>query len=120
LPPSEEEDGSNFLTLREQLVPFLRLREVFADSSLAPISEKAVIVAIGERRVGLAVDQLLGSHQTVVKSLGRLYREVRCVSGATILGDGRIALILDVFNLIAQRERQEEAERLIKATDHVD
>ena len=79
-----------------------------------------VIVATGERRVGLAVDQLLGGHQTVVKSLGRLHREIRCISGATILGDGRIALILDAFNLIALRQSQEEAERQAKGNDHVD
>lgn len=108
---SPEPAACNFLTLRDELVPFLRLRDVFeTDAPLAP-PEMAVIVCSGEHRTGLVVDRLLGGHQTVVKSLGRLHRGVRCVSGATILGDGHIALILDVMHLIALRQAQEEENR---------
>ena len=54
---------------------------------------------------GQAVDQVIGQHQSVIKSLGRMYKDVRGISGATILGDGSVALILDI-NHLAQRAEQ--------------
>ena len=53
-----------------------------------------------EQRVGLVVDRVLGSHQTVIQSLGSFYRNIDLVSGATIMGDGRVALIVDVAGLV--------------------
>jgi two-component system, chemotaxis family, sensor kinase CheA len=52
------------------------------------------------------VDRILGTHQTVIQSLGRFYRDVPLFSGATIMGDGQVALILDVPGLVATAERQ--------------
>ncbi|MGE5506794.1 MAG: chemotaxis protein CheA [Actinomycetota bacterium] len=109
--PGDIDPNCNFLTLRDDLVPFIRLRELFEMPDPRPAAEKVVIAISGEHRTGLVVDQLLGGHQTVVKSLGRLHRGVRCVSGATILGDGSVALILDVLNLIAMRQAQEDEVR---------
>jgi two-component system, chemotaxis family, sensor kinase CheA len=62
-------------------------------------------------RVGLVVDQVIGEHQTVIKSLGRAYKSVEEVSGATILGDGRVALILDVPKLIRKAEMEEKSRK---------
>ena len=59
-----------------------------------------VIVSAGESRVGLVVDQIIGNNQTVIKSLSKLHADVDTFSGATILGDGTVALILDVANLV--------------------
>ena len=59
-----------------------------------------VIVASEHGRVGLVVDQVIGQHQTVIKSLSRLHRDIVGLSGATIMGDGRVALIVDVPALI--------------------
>lgn len=93
--------GRNFLGIRGELVPFIRLRETFRATSPADPFQKAVIVSTGERRVGLVVDQVIGDHQTVIKSLSKLHADVAAFSGATILGDGSVALILDVGHLIA-------------------
>ena len=94
-------EARSFLNIRGDLVPFLRLRELF-DATVPPDPyQKVVVVAAGDRRVGLVVDQIVGDHQTVIKSLSRLHADVPTFSGATILGDGTVALILDVVNLIA-------------------
>ncbi len=58
-------------------------------------------------RVGLVVDQIIGDHQTVIKSMSKLHDQVSSFSGATILGDGNVALILDVAHLIAAGQQQE-------------
>ena len=69
--------------------------------------QKVVIVAAADTRVGLVVDQIIGSHQTVIKSLSKLHADVPSFSGATILGDGAVALILDVPHLIALGQARE-------------
>lgn len=93
--------GRSFLNIRGELVPFLRLRELFQVTAPPDPYPKVVVVAAGDRRVGLVVDQIIGDHQTVIKSLSKLHADVAIFSGATILGDGAVALILDVVNLIA-------------------
>lgn len=93
-------NGRRAIAVRGDLVPYVPLREAFALPDAAPELEKIVITCLGEDRVGLVVDRVLGSRQTVIQSLGRFYEHVGLVSGATILGDGRVALILDVAGLI--------------------
>ena len=70
--------------------------------------QKVVIVSAGELRVGLVVDQVIGNHQTVIKSLSKLHADVEMFSGATILGDGTVALILDIAQLVEHGQRHEE------------
>ncbi|MBF0272192.1 MAG: chemotaxis protein CheA [Magnetococcales bacterium] len=101
-------DGNNFLFIRDELVPFLHLRDLFAVMGEPPPHEKVVIVVVGKRRVGLVVDQILGDHQTVIKSLSRVHADVKSFSGATILGDGRVALILEIDHLIEFGQHREE------------
>ncbi|HEX3992260.1 MAG TPA: chemotaxis protein CheA [Acetobacteraceae bacterium] len=109
---SMEEDarsrGRNFLNIRGDLVPFLRLRELFNAATPADRYQKVVIVSAGELRVGLVVDQVIGDHQTVIKALSKLHANIEIFSGATILGDGTVALILDIAHLVAQGQRHEE------------
>jgi two-component system chemotaxis sensor kinase CheA len=93
--------GRNFLNIRGSLVPFLRLRELFRTTTPPEPYQKVVIVSAGESRVGLVVDQIIGNSQTVIKSLSKLHADVETFSGATILGDGTVALILDVVNLVS-------------------
>ena len=69
-----------------------------------PEIEQIVITQSNEGRVGFTVDSVVGEHQTVIKSLGSFYKDIKGISGATILGDGRIALILDVIDLINVEE----------------
>jgi two-component system, chemotaxis family, sensor kinase CheA len=109
---SAEEDarstGRSFLNIRGDLVPFLRLRELFSASTPPDPYQKVVIVSSGELRVGLVVDQVIGDHQTVIKSLSKLHADIETFSGATILGDGTVALILDVAHLVDFGQAQEE------------
>ena len=93
--------GRSFLNIRGDLIPFLRLRELFGETGTPDVYQKVVIVSTGESRVGLVVDQIIGSHQTVIKSLSKLQADVAAFSGATILGDGAVALILDILHIVA-------------------
>jgi two-component system, chemotaxis family, sensor kinase CheA len=103
------------ISYRDEIVPFIRLRSFFDFDAASgeggekpeeePAIEQMVIASAQEYRVGLVVDQVLGNFQTVIKPLGRMYKDADGLSGATILGDGTVALILDVnrLALIAQR-----------------
>jgi len=93
-------NGRNAVAVRGELVPYISLRDTFAIAGDEPELEKIVIMRHGADRVGLVVDRVLGSHQTVIQSLGRLYRDIEVLSGATIMGDGRVALILDLPGLL--------------------
>ncbi len=103
LPEAEitEAQGRNFLNIRGSLVPFLRLRELFAASGEPDPHQKVIVVSAGESRVGLVVDQIIGNNQTVIKPLSRLHADIGTFSGATILGDGSVALILDITHLVS-------------------
>ena len=108
--PAKAAEGSrrrNFLSIRDKLVPFLRLRELFGTQEPEDLHQKVVIVSTGEQRVGLVVDQILGNTQTVIKSLSRLHADVEAFAGATIMGDGTVALILDVAHLVRSGQRFE-------------
>ncbi|MBF0426931.1 MAG: chemotaxis protein CheA, partial [Magnetococcales bacterium] len=107
-----EAAGSNhFLFIREELVPYLSLHALFSVTDSPSPYAKVVVVLQNERRVGLVVDQILGDHQTVIKSLSPLHADVACFSGATILGDGHVALILDITHLLDLGQRHEEKHR---------
>lgn len=103
--------GRSFLNIRGDIVPFVRLRELFNTAGQPDPYQKVVIVAAAERRVGLVVDQVIGQYQTVIKSLSQLLGDVEGFSGATILGDGSVALILDVPHLIGFAQGREAALR---------
>ncbi len=93
-------NGRNLISVRGDLVPYIRLRELFARADDGPGIEKVVIASVDGERIGFAVDRVLGSHQTVIQSLGRFYRSIEVASGATIMGDGRVALILDIPGMV--------------------
>ena len=103
--------GRSFLNIRGDIVPFVRLRELFNTPGKPDLYQKVVIVTAGERRIGLVVDQVIGQYQTVIKSLSQLVDDVEGFSGATILGDGSVALILDVPHLINFAQSRESALR---------
>lgn len=94
-------NGQNYVNVRGELIPYIYLRDQFEIRENAPSIEQIVIADIKGFRVGFVVDHVVGGHQTVIKSLGKFYRNVDGLSGATILGDGTIALILDVPKLIS-------------------
>jgi two-component system chemotaxis sensor kinase CheA len=103
------------INVRNEIVPYIRLREHFSLDGEPPAIEQVVITKSNSDKVGFAVDSVIGEHQTVIKSLGGFYKNIEGISGATILGDGTVALILDVQKLVqdvrnlAQPERMEEA-----------
>jgi two-component system, chemotaxis family, sensor kinase CheA len=96
------ESGHDFTNLRGGLLPFVRLREVFGTTEPASRRQSIVVVKHAGQRAGLVVDALLGEFQTVIKPLGKIFRNVECVSGSSILGNGEVALILDVPALVNQ------------------
>ncbi|MDP3407690.1 chemotaxis protein CheA [Bosea sp. (in: a-proteobacteria)] len=107
--------GRSFLNVRGELVPFLRLRDVFDAEGQADPHQKVIVSSIGDTRVGLVVDQIIGSHQTVIKSLSKLHSDVTMFSGATILGDGSAALIMDVAQLVTLGQARAESDRTPEA-----
>ncbi|THF50259.1 chemotaxis protein CheA [Allorhizobium terrae] len=104
--------GRSFISLRDSLVPFLRLRDLFRTGTQPDPYQKVVVISTGNERVGLVVDQIIGDHQTVIKAMSRLHHDVVTFSGATILGDGSVALILDVTNLVSIGQQQEAQLRI--------
>ena len=91
----ERASGKHIANVRGEIVPYIRLREHFNISTPRPEIEQIMIAQTEGGRYGFVVDQVLGNCQTVIKNLGRFYRHVQLVSGATILGNGTVALILD-------------------------
>ncbi|MDR6874012.1 two-component system chemotaxis sensor kinase CheA [Bosea sp. BE125] len=107
--------GRSFLNVRGDLVPFLRLRDLFEAEGEADPHQKIIITMMGDIRIGFVVDQIIGSHQTVIKSLSKLHADVTMFSGATILGDGSAALILDVAQLVTLGQNRAESDRTPEA-----
>ncbi|MBA5685628.1 chemotaxis protein CheA [Rugamonas apoptosis] len=95
------EPGQDYSNLRGQVLPFIRLRELFRLQGTATRRESIVVLKYGNQRAGLVVDTLLGEFQTVIKPLSPMFSEVKCISGSTILGSGDVALILDVAALMS-------------------
>jgi two-component system chemotaxis sensor kinase CheA len=104
-------NGRHIANVRGELIPYVRLREHFAIRSERPEREQIMIAETEDGRCGFVVDEVLGDHQTVIKNLGQFYRHVQFISGATILGDGTLALILDPDRVIQDvlRSRSEGA-----------
>jgi two-component system chemotaxis sensor kinase CheA len=92
---TERANGKHLANVRGELIPYIRLRQHFGIRTQVPDIEQIMVVETEEGRYGFVVDQVLGNCQTVIKNLGRFYRHVQVVSGATILGNGTVALILD-------------------------
>ncbi|MDE6640886.1 MAG: chemotaxis protein CheA [Acetatifactor sp.] len=88
--------------LRGQVIPLIRLNEVLDIESKRAADENLVVVIVkkGDKMAGLVIDELIGQQEIVIKSLGKYIKQCKFISGATILGDGEIALILDANALI--------------------
>jgi two-component system chemotaxis sensor kinase CheA len=93
---------NNMIFVSDGHIPFIYLRSEFGVTSESPSLEQVVVIEHGEGRIGLAVDRVIGEYQAVLKSLGTMYSRQDIVSGATILGDGTVALVLDPNKIIAQ------------------
>jgi two-component system chemotaxis sensor kinase CheA len=115
----EAANGKHVANVRGELIPYIRLREHFNIPTAPPEIEQVMIVETAEGRYGFVVDCVLGNCQTVIKNLGKFYRQVQVVSGATILGNGTVALILDPERLVQTAVRaQSKAARGHPAATH--
>jgi len=103
-----EAHGRHIANVCGRIIPYIKLRERFAINGSVPDIEQIVIAEIRDDNIGFVVDAVIGEHQTVIKSLGRFYKNVEGVSGATILGDGTVALILDVQKIAMLAEAEEK------------
>lgn len=93
-------ERQRIINLRGEIVPYITLREQFEVPGARPPIEQIVVVSASGSRYGIVVDHVIGEHQTVIKSLGKVYKDVEGISGATIKGDGSMALILDIPRLV--------------------
>jgi two-component system chemotaxis sensor kinase CheA len=96
-----------YINLRGEVMPYIHLSQIFNDEdSLNSTPDKQgrryniVVVVYAGQKAGLVVDELLGEHQTVIKPLGKVFQNLTGISGATILGSGEVAMIIDVPGLI--------------------
>ncbi len=93
---------SELYKLRDEYIPIIRVGELFGDEEEAAELDKGLLMVVEAdgRRVGLLVNDLMGQQQVVIKSLETNFKQIQGISGATILGDGTVALIIDVPGLI--------------------
>jgi two-component system, chemotaxis family, sensor kinase CheA len=110
---------SGYINLRGEVLPLLRLREVFEAQGGAGKRENIVVVNYAGQRAGFVVDALLGEFQTVIKPLGRLFERLAGISGSTILGNGEVALILDAPALVQRAVGAEAGRGFSKAEEQL-
>jgi len=115
-------EAYNFIDFRGEVLPFLRLRDFFDHKGEESIRENIIIVEYAQKKVGFVVDKLVGEFQTVIKPLGKLFMNLKWTIGATILGSGEVALILDVPTLIRYIQsidstRIEKVQETVNATE---
>jgi two-component system, chemotaxis family, sensor kinase CheA len=106
------ESGHDYTNLRGQILPFIRLRELFDVPGETGPRENIVVVKYANKKFGLVVDNLLGEAQTVIKPLSKIFNHVKGISGSSILGTGEVALILDVPTLMQQAQASGAPEKL--------
>jgi two-component system chemotaxis sensor kinase CheA len=100
--PAEATPGAarGVVTLRGRALPYVRLRHLFGIPGAPPPREVLIVVMNEAGQVGFVVDAVSGQRQTVIKPLAKVFRSVRGISATTVLGDGRVALILDPAELV--------------------
>lgn len=102
-----EVENRQYMDLRGEVLPLIRLQELFAVEGATPIRENVVVVEYAGCKAGFIVDLLLGEFQTVIKPLGKLFAHIKGLAGSTILGSGKVALVLDVANVISLVDRKQ-------------
>ena len=104
LPADERSEGSGrgVINLRGEPLPYVRLRDLFGFAGAGAGRENIVVVRQGSRRAGIAVDRLYGASQAVIKPMAELFQGLPGIAGSTIIGNGRVALILDVPGLLRE------------------
>ena len=100
-------DGRDIIVIRDEMIPLIKLRNIFNIEDKNLVKSQIVIVRIGNERIGILVDKIIGPHQTVIQPFSSLVKGINVFSGATILEDGNISLIIDLMELIDCAKRKE-------------
>jgi len=127
---------ANYVNLRGEILPFMHLNQVFGSKSRYKSQEEIiqqqivddatdekhrddiVVVEFAGKKAGFVVDELLGEHQTVIKPLGKVFQNLKGISGATILGSGEVAMIIDIPEMIKRVEDLGNEQSIIEQTVH--
>jgi two-component system, chemotaxis family, sensor kinase CheA len=99
--------GRHVINVRGQIVPYIRLKDQFKINSEKQEIEQVVITEIGNYQIGFVVDSVIDQHQTVIKNLSKVYKNIDGISGATIMADGTVSLIIDINNLFRLVEKED-------------
>jgi len=97
---NQKSGSRNIICVKNEVIPLIPLREVFEIPGKRPDREQVIIVDVENFRTGIVTDKVIGDHQTVVKPLGKTFKNAEGVAGAAIMGNGNVALILDLHGLI--------------------
>ncbi|QTA83949.1 Histidine kinase, Hpt domain-containing [Desulfonema limicola] len=97
---NKNQGNRNIICIKKEVIPLIPLREIFEIPGKRPDIEQVVIIDAENFKAGIVTDRVIGDHQTVVKPLGKTFKNAEGLSGATFTGDGNIALILDIPGLI--------------------
>jgi two-component system chemotaxis sensor kinase CheA len=111
----QEYADHDYTDLRGQVLPFIRLRDLFEVAGTPSARQNIVVVKHAGQKFGLVVDALMGEAQTVIKPLSKMFAQVQGISGSSILGSGEVALILDVPVLMQQALATQTRDRLTAA-----
>ena len=103
--------ANDIIVLGNQQVPYIHLRSDFNIGGEAPEYEEVVVASYNEKQVGLVIDSVVGEYQAVLKPLGKQFKDQDYLSGASILGDGRIALVLDTNKMIREIDKKQREKR---------
>jgi len=114
-----KDDQSNYVNLRGEILPFMHLSDMFGTATLdEKHRDNIVVVQFAGKKAGFVVDELLGEHQTVIKPLGKVFQHLQGISGATILGSGEVAMIIDIPELIKRVEDIGQQQNVINHSIH--
>jgi two-component system, chemotaxis family, sensor kinase CheA len=102
----EAAHGRHVINVRGQIVPYIRLKDQFKINCEKQEIEQVVITEIGNYQIGFVVDSVIDQHQTVIKNLSKVYKNIDGISGATIMADGTVSLIIDINNLFRLVEKE--------------
>jgi len=103
----EEKSSGRYIPYRDSIVPLILSREVLEEKSETPEKQHVIVLESSDSEIGFVVDQVIGEYQTVIKNLGKVFSSAHYISGATIMGDGTIGLLLDIKNLYSPKKTQE-------------
>jgi two-component system chemotaxis sensor kinase CheA len=102
----------NLVVLNEKQIPYYYLRKEFNINEEAPEDEQVIVVSYEDKQIGIVVDKVIGEYQAVLKPLGKHYRKIQMISGATILGDGSVALVMDTNKIIGNFSAQNQDQQI--------